>query len=136
MRLFTSLKSEINRTVLFGIMNVGDAHSESGCLFNTPISSNLATSFLRISKWIRGIGNSLSWNGVAPGFNCKWIGSASQSSKVPSKSVSYSLSNFKDLSAVTSIGDYSCLPQLGAGLLFCIWRPKFSQYGHSRPWYC
>ena len=76
-------------------MNVGDAHSESGCLFNTPISSNLVTSFLRVSTWILGIGKGLRWKGVAPGFNLRWIGSVSQSPKVPSKSVSNSRNNFK-----------------------------------------
>ena len=52
-------------------------------------------SFLRVSKWIHRIGKGLPWKGVAPGFNLRWIGSLSQSPKVPSKSVSNSRNNFK-----------------------------------------
>ena len=52
MRLFTSLKSEIKRTVLFffGIMKVGAAHSEEGCFFKTPSLTNRSTSFFSVFK--------------------------------------------------------------------------------------
>ena len=69
-RLFTYLKSEINRTdpLFFRMMNVGDTHSDSGCHFNSPISSSRLTSFFRVSKWIRDTGNGLPWYGFAPSF--------------------------------------------------------------------
>ena len=58
-RLFTSLKSDMNLTVLFflGIINVGDAHFDVGWLLSTPNLHNRSTSFLRTSKWTCGIGN-------------------------------------------------------------------------------
>ena len=49
--LLTSLQSDIDLTVWFdlGIINVGDAHSDDGHFFKTPKSTNLVTSFFRVS---------------------------------------------------------------------------------------
>ena len=57
MRLFTSLKSEIKRTVLFffGIMKVGAAHSEEGCFFKTPSLTNRSTSSLAFLSECEGL---------------------------------------------------------------------------------
>ena len=62
-RLFNSLKSERNRTGWFdlGIINVGDPHSDSGCLFSTPSSTNLLTSFLNTLSCECGIGYGRPW---------------------------------------------------------------------------
>ena len=51
-RLFSSLKSEIKRTVpfFFGIINVGAAHSELLIRLRTPILTRHSTSFLRVSS--------------------------------------------------------------------------------------
>ena len=60
-RLFSSLKSEIKRTVpfFFGIINVGAAHSELFIRFKTPILTSRSTSFFKVSSCIRGIGKGL-----------------------------------------------------------------------------
>jgi hypothetical protein len=48
MRLLSSLKSDIVRTVLsfWGIINVGDAHRDDGCHSNTPILHSRLIFFL------------------------------------------------------------------------------------------
>ncbi len=90
--LFNSLKSLTTLTVLsfFGIMNVGEAHSESACHCNTPKSHNLWISFLVISMCFLGIGNGRPWYGCAPSFNWRETGLQSQSPSDPSNSSSNS----------------------------------------------
>ena len=60
-RLFISLKSLTTLTVLsfFGMMKVGEAHSESACHFSTLKSHSLWISFFKVSTCFFGIGNSL-----------------------------------------------------------------------------
>ena len=60
-RLLTSLKLEIKCTVpfFFGIIKVGDAHSEVGCRISTPNFTNLFTSFLDVLRWTCDIGKAL-----------------------------------------------------------------------------
>ena len=62
-RLFSSLKSEINLTVplILGIIWVGAAYWELLIFLNTPILINLSTSFLRVGSWIFGIGKGFAW---------------------------------------------------------------------------
>ncbi len=51
------------RTVLsfLGIMKDGDAHSDAGCLSNTPSWHSLSTSFLMVSLWTFGTGKARPW---------------------------------------------------------------------------
>ena len=85
-RLFTSLKLVKKRTVwfAFGIMKAGEPHSDSGCLFSTPIPSSLSTSFLKTANWLCGTGYGLPWYGFAPNCKLKWTGSVWKSPSVPS----------------------------------------------------
>ena len=59
-RLFISLKSLTTCIVLsfFGMMKVGEAHSESACHFNTPKLHSFWISFVKVSICFFGIGNS------------------------------------------------------------------------------
>ncbi len=61
--LFTSQKSLKKHTVLsfLGIMKDGKAHSDAGCLSNTPSLHNLSTSFMMVSLWIFGNGKARPW---------------------------------------------------------------------------
>ena len=65
-RLFSSLKSEINRTVpsFFGMMNVGAAHSLRFIFFSTLIEHNLLSSTCSVYSCTLGIGKGLAWYGV------------------------------------------------------------------------
>ncbi len=56
--LLTSQKLLKKRTVLFvfGIMNKGEAHSDAGCLSNTPSLHNLSTPLIMVSLCIFGTG--------------------------------------------------------------------------------
>jgi hypothetical protein len=51
MRLLSSQKSDIVRTVLFflGMMNVSDAHRKVGCHSNTPTLHSHLISFMRMA---------------------------------------------------------------------------------------
>ena len=61
MRLFNSLKSEMNRMVpsFLGMINVGQAHSLRFTRFRTPTFTSLASSTLSVASWIFGMGNGL-----------------------------------------------------------------------------
>ena len=98
-RLFSSLKSVRNLTVLFffGYINEGAAHSDDGCHSSTPISMSLLISFKIVSLWTFGIGKALPWYGFAPSFNWKEIGSVSQSPKVSSNRSSNSVCTYSSL---------------------------------------
>jgi hypothetical protein len=69
--LFTSQKLLKKCTVLsfFGIMKDGKAHSDAGCLSNTPSLHNLSTSLMMVSLWIFGIGKAWPWLCDTPPFN-------------------------------------------------------------------
>ncbi len=94
-RLFSSLKSDIVRTVwsFFGMMNEGKAHLDDGCHFNTPIKIRQSISFMRVALCIFGIGYGLPWYGLAPSFNSKETGGNFQSLSMPLKSSSNLRSN-------------------------------------------
>ena len=47
----------------FGIINMGEAHSESSSHFDTPSFSNLCTSLLRVLLCTAGTGKALPWKG-------------------------------------------------------------------------
>ena len=59
----TSQKSLKKQTVLsfFGIIKDGEAHSDAGCLSNTPSWHSLSTSFLMVSFWTFGTGKAWPW---------------------------------------------------------------------------
>jgi hypothetical protein len=61
--LFTSQKSLKKHTVLsfLGIMKDGKAHSDAGCLSNTPSWHSLSTSFMMVSLWTFGTGKAQPW---------------------------------------------------------------------------
>jgi hypothetical protein len=61
--LFTFQKSLQKHTVLsfLGVMKDGKAHSDAGCLSNTPSWHNLSTSFMIVSLWIFGTGKAQPW---------------------------------------------------------------------------
>ncbi len=61
--LFASQKSLKKQTVLnfLGVMKDGDAHSDAGCLSNTPSLHNLSTIFMMVSLWIFGTGKAQPW---------------------------------------------------------------------------
>jgi hypothetical protein len=61
--VFTSQKSLKKHTDLsfLGIMKDGKAHSDAGCLSNTPSVHNLSTSFMMVSLWIFGTGKAWPW---------------------------------------------------------------------------
>jgi hypothetical protein len=44
-----------------GIMKDGKAHSDTGCLSNTPQLHNLSTSLMMVSLWIFGTGKAQPW---------------------------------------------------------------------------
>jgi hypothetical protein len=44
-----------------GIMKDGKAHSDAGCLSNTPSWHNLSTSFTMVSLWIFGTEKARPW---------------------------------------------------------------------------
>ncbi len=122
--LFTSQKSLKKRMVLtfLGIMKDGEAHSDAGCLSNTPSLHNLSTSFMIVSLWIFGTGKAWPWWGDTSSFNWNETGLLFQSPKVPSKSNSYIFW----VAAVTSFADWhldacNCLWQLTGDLLSDIW---------------
>jgi hypothetical protein len=50
-----SLKKRMVLSFL-GMMKDGEAHSDAGCLSNTPSLHNLSTSFMMVSLWIFGTG--------------------------------------------------------------------------------
>jgi hypothetical protein len=58
MRLLSSIKSDIVRTVLsfLGMINVGDAHCDDGCHFNTPMLHSRLISFINMALCLCGIG--------------------------------------------------------------------------------
>ena len=66
----------------FRMLKIGAPHCEKGCLTKTPSLTNLATFFLRVSKWMWGIGKALPWYGAVPGFNWNFMGSVFQSHSV------------------------------------------------------
>jgi hypothetical protein len=53
----------------FGIINEGDAHSDAGCLSNTPSSCNLSTSLMMLSLCIFGTGKAQPWYGDMPSLS-------------------------------------------------------------------
>ncbi len=55
-------------TVLFffGFVNKGEAHSDAGCLSNTPSLTNLSTSLIRVSLCIFGTGKARSDTEIHP----------------------------------------------------------------------
>jgi hypothetical protein len=61
--LFTSQKSLKKCMVLsfLGTMKDDKAHSDAGCLSNTPHLHNLSTSFMMLSLWIFGTGKAWPW---------------------------------------------------------------------------
>jgi hypothetical protein len=61
--LFTSQKLLKKRRVLsfFGIMKDGKAHSDAGCLSNTPSLHYLSTSLMMVPLWIFGTGKAQPW---------------------------------------------------------------------------
>ena len=65
---FSSLKSEMKQTVsfLWGIINVGAAHSELIVRFKTLMIINVIASIFRVSSCTFGIGNGLAWYSLAP----------------------------------------------------------------------
>jgi hypothetical protein len=69
--LFTYQKSLKKHMVLsfLGIMKDGKAHSDAGCLSNTPSLHKLSTSFMMVSLWIFGTGKARPWWGDTPSFN-------------------------------------------------------------------
>ncbi len=77
----------------FGIINVGEAHCDDDCLFNTPIPSSLFISFIRVALCICAMGYGLPWYCLVPSFILIETGGRFQSPTVPSKSCSYSNSN-------------------------------------------
>jgi hypothetical protein len=58
MRLLSSLKSDIVRTVLsfLGMINVGDAHLDDGCYSNTPMLHSHLIPFINTALYLCGIG--------------------------------------------------------------------------------
>ncbi len=58
MRLFSSLKSDIVRTVLsfLGILNVDNAHLDDGCHSNTPMLHSHLISFINTALFLCRIG--------------------------------------------------------------------------------
>ena len=64
--LFSSLKSEMKRTVLYflGMIKVGASHLDLFLRFDTTIFINVVTSVLRVSLCILGIGKDLTLYGV------------------------------------------------------------------------
>ena len=66
--LFSSLKSEMKRTVPFCsvIIKVGAAHLELFLRYKIPMFIIRLTSVLKVSSCILGIGNDLVWYGLAP----------------------------------------------------------------------
>jgi hypothetical protein len=85
-------------TVLFffGIINKGEAHSNAGCLSNTPSLTSLSTSLIRVSLCIFGTGKAWPWYGDTPSFSWKETGFVFQSLKVPSKIDSYFLRSYSN----------------------------------------
>ncbi len=59
--LFTSQKSLHTVLSFLGIMKDGKAHSDAGCLSNTPSLHNLFTSFMMVSLWVFGTGKAWPW---------------------------------------------------------------------------
>ncbi len=61
--LFTSWKSLKKHMVLsfLGIMKDGKAHSDAGCLSNTPSLHNLSTSFMMVSLGTFDTGKAWPW---------------------------------------------------------------------------
>jgi hypothetical protein len=61
--LFTSQKSLKKHMILsfLGIMKDGKAHSDAGCLSNTPSLYNLSTSFMMVSLQTFGTGKAWPW---------------------------------------------------------------------------
>ena len=57
-RLFSSLKSDMKRTVpsFLGMTNVGAAHCERFTFFSAPSLQSRSTSILRVSVWTLGRG--------------------------------------------------------------------------------
>jgi hypothetical protein len=79
------------------MMKDSKAHSDAGCLSNTPSLHNLSTSLMMVSLWIFGTGKAQPWLGDTPFLNWNKTSMVFQSPKVPSKSNSYlliSCSNF------------------------------------------
>ena len=74
--LFTSLKSDMNLTVIFflGIVNLGEPHSLSGLVTNTLSYTNLSTSRFKVSINICGTGNGLPWYGSIPYLSSNFTG--------------------------------------------------------------
>ena len=72
----------------FGIINVGEAHSDDDCLFSTPILSSLFIYFIRVAWCIYAMGYGLPRYGLAPSFFSIETGGRFQSPSVPSKSCS------------------------------------------------
>ncbi len=89
--LLTSPKPLRKCTVLFlfGIINKGEAHSDAGCLSNTPSLYHLSTSLMMVSLFIVSTGKAWMWHGDTPSFSWKETGFVFQLPKVPSKSNSY-----------------------------------------------
>ena len=61
--LFNSQKSETNLTnpSFFGIINVGNPHSDQFTLHKTPRLQSLCNSFLSVASLDFGIGNGFAW---------------------------------------------------------------------------
>ena len=77
-RLFSSRKSDKNRTVVLsflGITQVGAPHSESFTFVRTPMSTSHSTSALSLASCMWGIGNGFAWYGFVRGFNLMSYGS-------------------------------------------------------------
>ncbi len=88
MRLLSSLKSDVVRTVLsfLGLINVRDAHHDDGCQSNTPITHSCLIFFINMASCLCGIGYGLPWYGFIPTLSSKNTGGRFQSPNVPSKS--------------------------------------------------
>jgi hypothetical protein len=66
----------VKHTVLFffGIINEGEAHSDDGCLSNTPSLHNLSTSLMMVTFCIFGTGKAGPWYEDKHSFNLKETG--------------------------------------------------------------
>ena len=96
--LFISLKLLTTHTVLsfFGMIKVGEAHSESACHFKTPKLRSLWISMFKVSTCFLVLGMVCHDMVVLP-FQWSEIGLQSQSPSVPSNSSSNCCRRFSNL---------------------------------------
>ena len=88
MRLFSSLKSDINWTErsFLGIKNVGAAHLDLFIFLSTPTWHNRSTSCLNVCSYACGIPYGRAWCGFAPSRSSILYGDPFQRPNVPSNS--------------------------------------------------